>query len=803
MKHRLAILPLAILTSTLVMTPISAVYADVATANFVAKDIRIDGLIRLAPASVSSLLPFGIGDTITDEKIADGIRALTASGNFDDVKASRQGDILVFTVVERPVIASLTLVGNKLIPTEGLTKGLKSGGLSEGEVLKRAALQAVKNELEQQYADQGRYDAIVKIETTPKPNNRVDLTLKIYEGDAGKVVKIQVVGNTVFSDDEIQHVFEVKTSSWSSILTRDDRYARDKMSKSLESLRALYLNKGYLHYVLNSAQLNLSEDKKTVYIEVNVSEGQQYKFGETKFVGDALYSQDDLKRLVIYKPGAIYDQAYVNATKELLSKKFGNNGYYFAEITPFPEIDEATKTVTMNYAINPGKKVYVHRINFKGNDKTEDRVLRREMRQMEGALASNEKIDLSKVRLERTGFFKNVTIDAARVAGTDDQVDLNVGVEEQPSGSSSISVGYSQSDGVTFQFGINQTNFFGTGNQVGLDLARSQTLNNYNINILDPYYTMDGVSRGFNFYIRDTKIDPSLNVQRYYTNSEGGSMTFGYPVDETKTVSATLNVDNTQISTTQFVSHIAQDYLTSHGAANKSGDPANPIYDETYRTYNLNLSWAYNTLNRPVLATKGVSSQISLDTTLPGSDVQYQRLSYNGQAFFPLPTHFLDGFVLRTYAKLGYGHDLPFYKNFFAGGYGSVRGYKDYTLGPRSDGIGYSATNRDPDPESTGGNGMITGGLELVLPIPYAGDWARQVRPVLFFEGGQVFNTNTVDPSTTSNYKFSASNFRYSAGFGLTWVTLIGPIAISYAQPIGTKTGDQIERFQFAIGRVF
>lgn len=805
MRHTFALLPLTIITSMGLASVSGSVFAEPITASssFAARDIRIDGLIRLTPASVSSSLPIAIGDLITEPKVADAIRALYATGNFDDVQAAREGDVLVFKVIERPMIATLTLKGNKLIPEDSLKKGLKSGGISEGEVLKRSSLQIVKNELEQQYAQQGRYDAEVRVETVPKPNNRVDLTINIYEGNAAKVVDIQVVGNTVFSDEEVKKAFQVKSSGWASILTRDDRYAREKMTASLEALRALYLNKGYIHYALNSAQLNLSEDKKRIFIEVSLTEGAQYKFGESKFVGDPLYKTDDLKPLIIYKPGTTYSQAEVTATQQLLTKKYGNNGYYFAEINPIPDIDEATKTVTMNYAINPGKQVYVRRINFKGNEKTADNVLRREMRQLEGSLASNDKIDLSKIRLERTGFFKTVTIDSPRVPNTDDQVDLNVSVEEQPSGSSSISVGYSQYGGVTFQFGINQTNFFGTGTQVGLDLSRSQILENYNLNVLDPYYTVDGVSRGFNFYVRNSRIDTSVSVQRYYTDAYGASMTFGYPVNENTNVSATMNVDNTTIKTSQFVSNLAQQYLLEHGAVNESGDPVNPLYSKDFTTYNLNLSWAYSTLNRPVLATRGMSHQFSVETTVPGSDLQYQKATYNGQIFLPFPTHYLDGFLLRAYTKMGYGHDLPFWKNFFAGGYGSVRGYTDYTLGPRSSGIGYSATNPDPDAEYVGGNAMITGGLELVLPIPGAGDWASQVRPVIFVEGGQVFDTTGYTDVTGQSYNFNAKNFRYSAGVGFTWITMIGPIALSFAQPINSKPGDDVKRVQFAIGRVF
>ncbi len=803
MKHPLALLSLVIATCMMVTTTSMSVYAETASSSFVAQDIRIEGLIRLSQASASSLLPIASGDTVTAQKTADAIRSLYASGNFDDVQASRDQNLLVFKVIERPIIASVKLKGNKLIPSDSLLRGLKSGGISEGELLKNSSLQVVKNELEQQYVQQGRYDAAVKIETNPKPNNRADLVLNVYEGAAAKVFNIEVIGNRVFSEDEIKSVFDVKSSSWSSVVTRDDRYAREKMDNSLEKLKTLYLNKGYINYALNSVQLDISEDKKTVFIEVSITEGNQYKYGETKFMGETLFQPSDLKRLIIYKPGTIYSQEQVLATKSLLAKKYSNSGYYLAEINAIPEVDEVAKTAIINYVINPGKQIFVRRINFKGNVKTADNVLRREMRQLEGSLASNDKIDLSKVRLERTGFFKSVAVDSVRVPNTNDQIDVNITVEEQPSGSSSISVGYSQFGGVTFQFGINQTNFFGTGNQVGLDISRSQTIDNYNINVLDPYFTPDGISRGFNLYVRKTKLDQSLNVQRYYADSKGLSMTFGYPVDELKSVNATLNIDQTDIRTSEFVSQVARDYLVLNGAINQSSNVNLPIYSKSFLTYNLGLSWAYNTLNRPVLATRGTSHQVSFDTTIPGSDIQYQRVTYTGQTFMSFPTHYLDGFLLRTYAKVGFGHDLPFYKNYFAGGYGSVRGYNDYTLGPRSDGVSYTASSPDPAPESVGANALITAGVELVLPIPYAGEWARQIRPVLFFEGGQLFDTSGVAKTPTADYKFSADNFRYSAGFGLTWITLIGPISLSYAQPINSKPGDQIEEFQFAIGRVF
>lgn len=766
--------------------------------DFVARDVRVDGLVRLTPASVYAILPVSSGDRITDANVADSIRALYASGNFDDIQSARDGNTLVFKVIERPVISSVTFTGNKLIPTDTLKQGLKSLNLTEGQVLKRSTLQNIENELEQQYAQQGRYDADVTVETTPRANNRVDLNFKFIEGTAAKVFDINVIGNTVFKDSDILQAFAVKESSWASILTRNDRYARERMTASLESLRALYLNKGYINFNVNNAQLNLSEDKKRIFIEVSVTEGEQYKFGETKFMGDTLFSQDELRPLAIFKQGSTYSQAQVNAVKELLSRKYGNAGYYFAEINPVPDIDEASKTVNMNYFINPGKQVTVRRINFNGNTKTADDVLRREMRQMEGALAINEKIDLSKIRLERTGFFKTVTIEPIRVPNTTDQVDLNVKVEEQNSGTSTVAVGYSQGGGVTFQLGLTQTNFLGTGNQVAVDLSRSETLDYYNLNVMDPYFTIDGVSRGYNAYYRQTKLD-KLNVSTYVTDSYGGSLTFGYPIDENQNVSASFNVDDTRISSGQFVSVAIRDYLLANGGRttqtiNNGSKTYGSAFEGDFLTYNLNLGWGYNTLNRPVFPTNGMSHRLSLDIALPGSDIEYQKLTYDAQALFPMGNKL----VVRTYGKLGYGNDLPFYKNYFAGGYGSVRGYKESTLGPRSPAVVYAETGGiDTNPEAIGGNAIIQGGAELVLPVPFKGDWSRQIRPVLFVEGGQVYNTKA------SDFKINSDSIRYSVGAGFTWITVIGPLSLSYAYPLNQQDGDETKRVQFEIGRTF
>ncbi|WP_312584926.1 outer membrane protein assembly factor BamA [Acinetobacter sp.] len=836
MQHTHLFMPLALVSAMAVAQQVYA--AD----EFIVQDIKFDGLVRLTPDNLYGLVPINSGDRVNDPIIANAIRSMYALGLFDDIKAVQQGNTLVFQVVERPVISKIELKGNKLIPKEALEEGLKKMGLAEGEVLKKSALQTIETELEQQYMQQGRYDADITVTTTPRPNNRVELLIDFIEGKAAKVFDINIIGNTVFKESDIKQAFAVKESGWSSVISRNDRYAREKMAASLEALRAMYLNRGYINFNITNSSLNLSEDKKNVFIEVSVDEGEQFKFGQTKYLGDALYKTEELQALQIFKEGEIYSQEKVNAVKQLLQRKYGNAGYYYAEVNIVPQINNETKLVDLNYYINPGQQVTVRRINFTGNTKTADEVLRREMRQMEGALASNEKIDLSKVRLERTGFFKTVDIKPARIPGAPDQVDLNVAVEEQHSGTSTLAVGFSQSGGVTFQAGLSQTNFLGTGNSVSIDLSRSETQDYYNLSVMDPYFTIDGVRRGYNMYYRKTKLDDDYNVNNYVTDSFGGGINFGYPIDENQSVSLGLNVDQTDVTTGPYVSTYVADYLERNGGKEtKSGEYCpqalvpikdsagnvtgyqpcpNPVpygqeFQGDFLTYNLNLGWSYNTLNRPMFPTTGMSHRVNAEIALPGSDVEYQKVTYDAQAFFPLGKDF----VLRGYGKLGYGNDLPFYKNFYAGGFGSVRGYENSTLGPKYPGVYFSDTGQtDPSPEEVGGNALIQFGTELVLPVPFKGDWARQVRPVIFAEGAQVFDTQcdvsneNIFVNGTSvngkqyckdNFGFDADNMRYSVGAGFTWITMIGPLSLSYAYPLNKKDGDDTKNIQFEIGRTF
>ncbi|WP_182405399.1 outer membrane protein assembly factor BamA [Psychrobacter sp. GP33] len=783
-------------------------------ANFVVTDIGFNGLQRLTADSLYPVLPISVGDTVTDSSLAASIKALYATENFANIQSRVDGGKLRFDMVERPIIAEVNFDGNKLIPKEGLQQGLKNAGLATGDVLKQATLQGVANELQQQYISQGYYNSNIEVDQTLLDGNRVKLDVRFIEGKPAKVVDINIIGNKHFSDSQIKDVFAVKESSWTRLLSKSDRYAQEKLAASLENLKALYLNDGYVRFSVDNAVLNISEDKQSVFIEVSLTEGEKYQFGDINFLGQPKFDKEELRKLVSFDSKEQYSQAKLDATTAALKGRYGNEGYYLAQVRPVPRINDATKVVDIDYYIDPARPIYVRRINFNGNLRTEDEVLRREMRQLEGTLSSNEKIQLSRTRLMRTGFFKSVNVDVKPVPNQPDQVDVNYTVEEQPSGSSTIAAGYSQSGGVTFQLDLTQNNFMGTGNKVKAALSRSETRDSYSLGYTNPYFTENGVSQGVSAYYRETKYD-DRNVNNYVTDSYGGTLNYSYPVDETKRVSAGFNYDNTSVrgGNRLGVSSVQQ-IIDGGGTFEQYNNDDNEFSGRTgfkndYDSYNLLLGWDYSTLDRPVFPTKGMSHTVDATVGL-GGDASYQKLTYRGNVYYP----FYKDWVARGYTKLGYGNDLPFYENFYAGGYGSVRGYESSTLGPKSqsysDAINDDVRFKD---EEVGGNALVSFGTELILPMPFKGDWADQVRPVIFAEGGQVFDTTDkenrtfLDPvsgrDTGVPLLTQDNKLRFSAGAGVTWYTPIGPISLSYAVPIGDKDGDETENVQFQIGSTF
>lgn len=802
--------------SAMTMAVMMVMSTHAQAADFVANDIAITGLQRVTIESLQSALPFRLGQVVSEAQLADGVKALYATGNFSDVQVYHQEGRIIYQVTERPLIAEINFEGNRLIPKEGLQEGLKNAGLAVGQPLKQATVQMIETELANQYISQGYYNTEITVKQTMLDGNRVKLDMTFAEGKPARVVDINIIGNQHFSDADLIDVLAIKDNKINP-LSKADRYTQEKLVASLENLRAKYLNAGFVRFEIKDAKLNINEDKNRIFVEISLHEGEQYRFGQTQFLGNLTYTQAELEALLKFKAEDGFSQAMLEQTTNNISAKFGDDGYYYAQIRPVTRINDESRTVDVEYYIDPVRPVYVRRINFTGNFKTQDEVLRREMRQLEGALASNQKIQLSRARLMRTGFFKNVTVDTRPVPNSPDQVDVNFVVEEQPSGSSTIAAGYSQSGGVTFQFDVSQNNFMGTGKRVNASFSRSETREVYSLGMTNPYFTVNGVSQSLSGYYRKTKYD-NKNISNYVLDSYGGSLSYGYPIDENQRISFGVNADNTKLRGGRFmgISNVKQ--LMADGGKIQVDNNGIPDFKHDYTTYNATLGWNYSSLDRPVFPTQGMSH--SVDLTVGFGDKTHQKVVYQGNIYRP----FIKKSVLRGYAKLGYGNNLPFYENFYAGGYGSVRGYDQSSLGPRSQ--AYLTARRGQQTtlgEVVGGNALATFGSELILPLPFKGDWIDQVRPVIFIEGGQVFDTTGMDkqtidltqfkdPQATAEQNAKAANrplltqdkqLRYSAGVGATWYTPIGPLSISYAKPLNKKQNDQTDTVQFQIGSVF
>lgn len=778
-------------------------------ATFIANDIAIDGLQRVTVESLQTTLPIRLGQSVNDELLADSIRALYATEHFSNVQAQVQGDLVVFHVTERPLIAELNFEGNKLIPEAALTEGLKSTGLVVGNALKQSTVTTIENELKNQYISQGYYNSDIQVKQTMLDGNRVKLDIEFIEGKAARVVDVNIIGNQYFDDEEIKRELALKDKNRNP-LSKSNRYSQEKLNASLEALRAKYMNEGFVRFKVDNSSLSIDEEKNKVFVEIAVTEGEKYNFGKTQFLGNVTYGEEELQELIAFKEGESFSQGKLDEVTNEIAMKFGDDGYYYAQIRPITRINDSTRMVDIDYYIDPVRPVYVRRINFSGNAKTKDEVLRREMRQLEGALASNSKIQLSRARLMRTGFFKDVQVEVKPVANTPDQVDINYVVQEQPSGSSTIAAGYSQSGGLTFQLDLSQSNFMGTGNRVNAAFARSETRDTYSLGITDPFFTENGVSQSLSAYYRKTKYD-NKNISNYVLDSYGATLSYGYPINENQRINAGLNFDNTKV---QGGAGMA---ISSIKQLIEDGGTATPFdggisFENDYTSYNATLGWSYSSLDKPVFPTKGMSHNV--DLILGFGDRTYQKATYTGNIYVP----FWKDSIIRGYTRLGYGNNLPFYENFYAGGYGSVRGYESSSLGPRSP--SYSSISAGGSSgENVGGNALVTFGAELILPMPFKGDWVDQVRPVIFFEGGQVFDTTNADEEfvtlaqlsqnpnadATTGYRtlIQDNEFRYSAGIGATWYTPIGPLSISYSKPINSKESDSTEQVQFQIGSVF
>lgn len=760
----------------------SMAYASGANA-FVVSDIRIDGLQRVSAGTVFNSLPIEVGDDTQSPEVADAAKSLFRTGYFKDVQMGRDGDVLVVSVIERPSISEIKIEGNKAIKTEDLKNGLQSSGLSEGEIFQQATLEAIRLELERQYVSQGRYGASISAEVEALPRNRVKLTMKVKEGKVATIRHINVVGNTVFPQEDVTDLFELKESGIFSFFGSSDKYSREKLAGDLERLRSYYLDRGYINFNIKSTQVSISPDKQSVFITVNIDEGDKYTINEVKLAGDLVIGEEETRALVLAKPEQTFSRRVITTTEEILGRRLGNEGYTFANVSGIPTPDHENKTVDLTFFIDPGRRAYVRRINFAGNTKTEDEVLRREMRQMEGASANTRNIEQSKVRLERLGFFRQVDVETPPVPGSSDQIDVNYTVEEQPSGSITASVGYSQSDGILLGGSISQSNFLGTGNNVSVGLNKSDVSQLYNFSFTDPYYTVDGVSRGFGLYYRSYDYDDS-DISSYAADTWGTDVRFGYPISETQSINFSAGVEGTKISTGNDTPKYIHDYLDAEG--------------DQFTNFKATLGWSESELNRGLLPTRGYSQSASAQVTIPGSTTTFYKLNYRAQYFQPITKSFTARFAGRLGYIGGYGstNDIPFFEHYYGGGFSSVRGFKDNTLGPKAKEQNGSSYN------SIGGDLIVEGTVEILFPLPFVKD-QRSLRSSVFFDFGNVFDTSCPAGDVVDCYSPNLNQIRYSVGLGLTWITPLGPLTFSLAKALNAEGEDETQVFQFSLGAPF
>ncbi|MBL4610123.1 outer membrane protein assembly factor BamA [Halopseudomonas sp.] len=757
-------------------------------------DIRINGLQRVSAGSVFAALPLNIGDQVDDQTLVEASRSLFRTGFFQDIQLGREDNVLVVTVVERPSIAAIELEGNKAIESEALLDGLRMAGLSEGEIFQQATLEGVRNELLRQYVAQGRYSADIETEVIAEPRNRVSIKIQIDEGSVASIKHINVVGNTVFATEDLVDLFELKSSGWLSFLRSDDKYSREKLSGDLERLRSWYLDRGYINMSIASTQVTITPDKKNVYVTVNINEGELYTVNDVNLSGDLIVPEEEIRRLLLVEPGQVFSRQVMTATSELISRRLGNEGYTFANVNGIPDINEENQSVEVTFFVDPGKRAYVNRINFRGNTKTEDEVLRREMRQMEGGWASTYLIDQSKVRLERLGFFKEVDVETVPVPGADDLIDVNYTVEEQPSGSITASLGFAQGTGLIVGGSISQNNFFGTGNRVSLSANRSEYQTALSFGFLDPYFTVDGVSLGYNAFYRATDYDKlNVDVSSYSVDSYGGGFNIGYPITDTSRLSFGLSAQQDDIQTGTFTVQEITQFLQREG--------------DSFTNFKFNAGWSQSTLNRGVFPDRGSSQSVNFETTIPGSDLQFYKIDYRAQRYFPVT----EDLTLRLHGNVGFARrfgstqSVPFYEHYYAGGIGSVRGYRESSLGPRS-----TPATADPDKDELpfGGNVKMVGGGELIFPVPFIKDQSS-LRTVLFLDAGNVYDTYCSRETLNNGEdnpgcgEVDLGNLRYSAGLGLSWLTALGPLGFSLAVPLNSQSEDDTQVFQFTLGQTF
>ena len=783
----------SVLFSAIASTAENNSWEDLRDQNaFTVDDIQLRGLQRVSAGTIFNLIPIDLGETADTVLLRAVTRALFSSGYFNDIQLARDGGALIINFSERPAIELIEIEGNKAIESSVLLDGLAEQGLKEGEIFKQVTLERMGLELERQYVAQGRYGADITTEVEELPRNRVNVKILVEEGKSASIRHINIVGAKTVSQEELLEVFELKHPSLLSFYKNDDKYSREKLAGDLESLESYFKDRGYADFKVKSTQVSVAPDRSQVYISIFIEEGEVYELGKIDLVGElGDIKPEDLLPLIIPESGQIFSQAAITATEERIENALGNGGFTFASVTGVPTLN-TDNSVDLEFFVDSGKRTYVRRINFSGNSLTQDEVMRRESRQMEAGWASTAQIDLTKVRLERLGYFKGVEVDMPLVPGKDDEIDVDFSVEEQPSGSISGTLAYSQGYGLILGGNYQQSNLQGSGNSLNLGLSISDFQKSVNLNYFDPYFTMDGISRGYNIFLRRLDYN-ARNIARYSTDAGGLGVNFGFPIGETQRLNFGVLGEYTEITQGFYSAQEIAEFIQKNG--------------ENSANLKTNFSWTRSTLNRGVFATRGSSQSVSAEVSVPGSTLQFYKFFFNAERYFPLNREW----SLRFRTEIGYGDGygetpaLPFYEHFYAGGFGSIRGFETSTLGPRStpplDPEGNPIYFRDRDGEPFGGNLLFELSAELIFPMPFVED-NRQFRPVFFVDAGNVFNTKCPEVSVNC-FGFERENFRYSVGLGVSWLSGMGPLTFSIAQPFQTQPFDEKEVFQFELGRTF
>jgi len=732
---------------------------------FTVRDIRVEGLQRTEAGTVFGYLPVKVGETLTEERATQAIRALYATGFFTDVRLEVDGGVLVVTVQERPAIAQIDIVGAREFSVDQLRAALRGIGIADGRIFDKAQLDRAEQEIKRQYLNRGLYSAQVQTTVNPLERNRVGISFQIVEGEVARIRQINFTGNRAFTESQLLGLMVQRTPGWLTWYSKHDQYSRERLSADLDTIRSHYQNRGYLEFEIESTQVQITPDRRDIYITINLKEGERYTVSEVKFAGNLLLGEAQLRSLLRIKPGEVFSRERLTDSTRAMTERLGDEGYAFANVNAVPEIDRDKRTASFTFFVDPGRRVYVRRVNIGGNSRTRDEVIRREVRQLEGGWYNAEAINRSRRRIDRLGFFSEVNVETPPVPGTTDQVDVNLSVTERATGNLLLGVGFSSGEGVLLQGSISQNNIFGTGNALSLVLNSGKVNRTASISFTNPYFTSNGVSIGYDLYHRT--YDPvSLGLGNFRTVTTGAGFRFGLPLTEDVTLQAGLTAENTEITTFPDSPPRYLDFVREFGPSNTA----------LFATVGL----AVDRRDSRIYTTRGSFQRGSVELTVPGSELQYYRANYLAQVFFPISRDF----VLQLSGDIGVGggfngKPLPFYRNFYVGGINSVRGYSSGSVGPR-----------DTDGSFLGGSHKAVGSAELLMPFPGLRN-DRSVRSSVFLDYGFADDS------------FTTTNARYSTGIGLQWVSPLGPLRFSIAFPLNDEPGDRTQRFQFTFGSVF